>query len=418
MGSQRFGRSLTHPEGACNMPNPHTHRPHRRLFLARSSVSLGAAASAAVAFPKLCATAAGAAPQDATASQVTRPDVPWLEEVTRLDVPPDAPALPPLLPAFDAPGQVTANLPEETRVQLRRLWMQRRTELFDLWRKVLGTLPARPTPPPQLEILQTEVIDGIRRARVRYPTLPGQTTEAYLLHPVGVSGPLPACVVFHSTVPHSILQPAGIEGDANKAFGWHLARRGCMALCPRNFLWPSNDRIDAHTETERFLRDYPHATGMARMLWEGRLAVDILAAHDLADAERIGAIGHSLGAKEALYLAAFDARIKAAVSSEGGVGLAFSNWDAPWYLGQQIHQPEFGREHHELLALCAPRPFLLVGGDSADGARSAPFVAAAQTIYGLYGDPLRLGLYNHRGGHAVPAPALDRMLAWCQAYTA
>jgi hypothetical protein len=39
--------------------------------------------------------------------------------------------------------------------------------------------------------------------------------------------------------------------------------------------------------------------------------------------DRVFAIGHSLGAKEVLYLAGFDERIRAAVSSEGGIGQLF-----------------------------------------------------------------------------------------------
>jgi cephalosporin-C deacetylase-like acetyl esterase len=42
------------------------------------------------------------------------------------------------------------------------------------------------------------------------------------------------------------------------------------------------------------------------------------------DARRIGAAGHSLGAKETLYLAAFDERIQAAVASDAGIGLTLS----------------------------------------------------------------------------------------------
>ena len=89
--------------------------------------------------------------------------------------------------------------------------------------------------------------------------------------------------------------------------------------------------------------------------------------------DRIGAIGHSLGAKEALYLAAFDHRVRATVSSEGGIGLADSNWDAPWYLGEAIRRPGFALEHGQVLALAAPRAFLLIGGDSADGDASWPY---------------------------------------------
>lgn len=64
-------------------------------------------------------------------------------------------------------------------------------------------------------------------------------------------------------------------------------------------------------------------------------------------------MGHSLGAKEALYLAAFDERIKAAVASEGGTGFRSTNWDAAWYLGPAIRDENFSLNHHQLLALIA-----------------------------------------------------------------
>ena len=110
--------------------------------------------------------------------------------------------------------------------------------------------------------------------------------------------------------------------------------------------------------------------------------------------------------------AALDERVKAAVSSEGGIGTTFSNWDASWYLGTK----NFGREHHELLGLVAPRAFLLIGGESADGARSWPFVAAALEAYPFYGKVARIGLFNHRQGHTIPPMAEQRTYEWLQAY--
>jgi dienelactone hydrolase len=222
--------------------------------------------------------------------------------------------------------------------------------------------------------------------------------------------------VFHSTVRESIRQPAGLADVPEKHFGLALARRGFVAFCPRNFLWPENSRMAADVETQRFQTRHPRARGMAKMLLDGQVALDILAARPDVDPTRLGCIGHSLGAKEALYLAAFDSRVKAAVSSEGGIGTAMSNWDAEWYLGPRVKDAAFAREHHELLALAAPRPFLLVGGDSADGDASWPFVTAAQAVYRLYGEPPRLGFLNHRKGHAVPPSVQPRLLEWLETY--
>jgi hypothetical protein len=51
---------------------------------------------------------------------------------------------------------------------------------------------------------------------------------------------------------------------------------------------------------------------------------------------------------------AFGRRLKAGVSCEGGIGLPFTNWDAPWYLGDTVRsRPDV--EHHQLLAPIAPR---------------------------------------------------------------
>jgi pimeloyl-ACP methyl ester carboxylesterase len=218
--------------------------------------------------------------------------------------------------------------------------------------------------------------------------------------------------VFHSTVDYTIRQGAGLAGPPQAAWGLKLAERGFVTLCPRSFLWDAGATTNFAQRVTEHRQRHPHAVGMAKMLCDAMRAVDLLASLPQVDRERLGAAGHSLGAKVTLYLAAFDDRIKAAVSSEGGIGTAFSNWDAPWYLGTK----QFGHEHHELLGLAAPRAFLLIGGESADGSRSWPFVDAALEIYRLYGQPCRIGLLNHAQGHTIPLVAEQRTYEWLQTY--
>jgi hypothetical protein len=114
-----------------------------------------------------------------------------------------------------------------------------------------------------------------------------------------------------------------------------------------------------------------------------------------------------------------DDRVRAAVSSEGGIGTKLSNWDAPWYLGEDIRHSDFRHEHHELLALAAPRPLLLLAGESgtaSDGARSWPLVEAALPVYRLYGGKPRLGFFNHKKQHSVPPEAERRVYEWFDTY--
>ena len=346
------------------------------------------------------------APLPAQSPQVRR-DVPWLQEVLQAPEAPPAPArlLQPVL--VDSQGRTINTLAG---------WRRRRSELEQGWRAVIGQPSPPRKDPPRVDVVDEEHIGDVVRQRVQYFVEPDVRTEAYVLKPHQPRAKCPGAVVFHSTTPESIRQPAGLADEAEKHFGLALARRGFVAICPRNFLWPDTTRMAAQDETRRFRARHPRARGIAKMLFDGQVAVDILAARSDVDPKRIGCIGHSLGAKEALYLAAFDPRITAAVSSEGGIGLTMSNWDAEWYLGDIVRQPAFTREHHELLALAAPRPFLLVGGDSADGAASWPWIAAALPVYRLYGTPPRLGLLNHRRGHAVPPDIEPRLLEWLETY--
>lgn len=368
----------------------------RRKFLVRSA-SLAFGASFGGFPPK------GPAAQ----TPARRRDVAWLAEVLQPPAAFSAPSRPlaPLL--VDEGGREIATL---------AAWHRRRTAIERMWSDELGSLGLSRARPPAVEVIEEDRVDDVLRQRVRYLSEPGVHTEAYVLRPRASRGPGPGAIVFHSTLPESIRQPAGLADVPEKHFGLALARRGFVTFCPRNFLWPDTTRMAAEEETRAFHARHPRARGMAKMLFDGQVAVDILAARSDVDRRRVGCIGHSLGAKEALYLAAFDQRITAAVSSEGGIGTAMSNWDAEWYLGQRVKDPGFAREHHELLALVAPRPFLLVGGDSADGAASWPFVSAALAVYRLYGEPPRLGLLNHKKGHAVPPEIEPRLLEWLETY--
>jgi pimeloyl-ACP methyl ester carboxylesterase len=210
---------------------------------------------------------------------------------------------------------------------------------------------------------------------------------------------LPAVIVFHPTTPLHAKGVAGLasEYDPEKWQGVQLVQRGYVVWCPRNYI--NTDGADWTGNAKRVLAAHPDWTGMTRMVWDAIRAVDFVQSLPNVDRRRIGVLGHSLGGKQALYAAAFDERIQAAVSSEGGIGLRFSNWDALWYLGPKIREPDFKLEHHQLLALIAPRAFLLLGGESADGERSGDFIDAAQPVYELLDARENLKWFNHHDGH-------------------
>jgi pimeloyl-ACP methyl ester carboxylesterase len=203
-----------------------------------------------------------------------------------------------------------------------------------------------------------------------------------------------------------------LDGHADLHIALHMAQRGYVALAPRCFLWQYAAPGKLGAAVDWVHARHPKVTGMAKMLYDASRAVDILAAQADVDPRRVGAVGHSLGAKEALYLAAFDERIRAAVASEPGISLKSSNWDAPWYLGDEVKKPGFGLDHAQVLAQCAPRAFLLIGGNSADGDVSWPYIAESMPVWRLTGNADGVGLFNHRGGHAFPPVAQSHADEW------
>lgn len=302
---------------------------------------------------------------------------------------------------------------EHQPIKTVEAWSKRREELRRRWRAFLGEIPI-PEEAPTLEVIEEDRPEGVIRQLIRYEAEPGLPIEAYLLRPDAEGQGRPGVVILHATTALTIRQPAGLEGKPDRFIGPELARLGFVVLCPRNFLWQYSQGNKLIQAVEWLRERHPGVTGMEKMLFDARRAVDLLASLPDVDPNRIGSFGHSLGAKETLYLAAFDDRVRATVSSEGGIGLSYSNWEAPWYLGEAIQRPGFGLDHGQVLAMAAPRAFLLIGGDSADGDRSWPYIEATHPIWKLEDAPDALGFLNHQQGHAFPEVAKQTSFAWLE----
>lgn len=297
-------------------------------------------------------------------------------------------------------------------------WQEKRQEVRRAWLEVLGPLPQAPVDGLKLEIVADESLSTCSRQLVTYEAEPGRRVRAYLLRPMDDQPTTrPGIVVFHPTNKLSIQVVAGTGGRPDQHLALRLVERGYVCLCPENYINTEDTWLKAVAAAKK---RHPASTGMATMVADGMRAVDVLSALPGVDPARIGTIGHSLGAKQVLYLMAFDERVKAGVFSEGGIGLKFSNWDAEWYLGKQVRQPDFQRDHDELLALIVPRALLVFGGEegrsAADGDRSWPFVLSTRQLYRWYGMSSRMGLINHREGHSFSPEMARHGFSWLGVY--
>ena len=323
-------------------------------------------------------------------------------------------------PTDDWPPSLLINA-DGAPIATGEMWLAQRARIRAAWLDFLGPWEVE-EPGNHHRLLTEELAAGCRRRLIRYATEPEEEVDAWLLLPaddaVRPKRGWPGAVVFHSTTDQTIDEPAGTDPSDAVAIGTWLSQRGFVVLCPRCHLWNTSPahRLDLPGAVARLAARHPGARGMRKLLHDGIRAVDMLQSIDAVDPTAIVAAGHSLGAKEALYLAAFDERVTGSVFSEGGIGLGFSNWHDPWYLSDSIRAADFQLNHAQLLALTLPRGMLILGGEAgpgaADGDRSWGHVARGIEVGRLEQDRPRLGLINHRGGHAIPPAARERMLDW------
>ena len=202
-----------------------------------------------------------------------------------------------------------------------------------------------------------------------------------------------------------IATPSGVRAFA------HLAAQFGMASMV--VTWNGENDGPGYLEVVADLAErYPGVTGLGYWIWQSQQIANWLSAQPEIDPSRIGIIGHSLGGKMALYASAFEPRIRAVVTSEPGIALELSNYGDPWYFGERLGMLPAGADQHELLELIAPRPFLLIAGESSDGEKSLPTLRKAAPAYAALGSPDALCYLNHRSGHSPTPAAIVTAIAW------
>ncbi|MGM7699933.1 dienelactone hydrolase family protein [Microbacterium sp. A84] len=254
--------------------------------------------------------------------------------------------------------------------------------------------------------------DGIMRTTVHLTSF-GVTLDAVLLLPPGQSAVI---VVPFYDVESLLGIPSERYPDADarptKAFAREIAARGLGVLAVP---WWAEIEARPSPAVELHARygpvaaanraRFPGVTGLGRSIADLRLALDALTTVPGVDAQRLGAFGHSLGGKLALFLGALDTRIAATVTHEPGLGFAHSNWEDPWYLTDRVPTD---RDLDEVLALIAPRPVLYVGGGASDGPHNANLAERAATAWPDGG----LDVLQHGNGHPLPEDVLHTSIQW------
>ncbi|MBL8231737.1 MAG: alpha/beta fold hydrolase [Bryobacterales bacterium] len=195
---------------------------------------------------------------------------------------------------------------ERRPVRNRHDFEIRRRHILAGMQEVMGPLPPPIGTKPRIQSA-TDIDEGpYLRRHIRFDTDPGDLVPAWLLLPKQPNGAAVLCL--HQTTKIGKDEPAGLGGKPNLHYARELAQRGFVTFAPD---YPNFGEYQFD----------PYANGYASATMKGivnhRRAVDVLASLPQVKRNRIGVCGHSLGGHNSLFLAAFDPRIRAVVTSCG-----------------------------------------------------------------------------------------------------
>lgn len=350
-----------------------------------SPVLLALALSAVLA---ACVSAGGAAP-------------PFYSDHTRL------------LFVLDASGK-------EHPIETAAAWSQRRDHILANMQEVMGPLPDRSefdSVPLNVQTLEETRGNGFIRRKIEYSSLRDDRVRAWLFLPTGGAERRAAVLCLHQTTSIGKDEPAGLGGKDSLHYALELARRGYVTLAP------DYPYFGEHTEYDPYAHGY--VSGTMKAIVDNMRAVDVLQSLPQVDGNRIGSIGHSLGGHNTVFTAAFEERIKAAVSNCGFnafpkyYGGNLKGWSSNKYMPRIAERyPTAERmpfDFPDVIAAIAPRACLAIAPvhDSnfeISGVRDC--IRAAKPVYALLGAPAKLKAYYPECEHSFPPRSRTVAYEW------
>lgn len=336
------------------------------------------------------------------------------------------------------PGAENHEIPSLVEgLRSKRDWYRkRRPEIHRYWVTMLGKLEPQGDDKRwfgdirKVRVLDKQEKEGYTRIHLELPIEKDFYQPHLLLVPRGQGrGPFPAVIAWTSSTPDYTAP--------EQYWGSWLAQRGYVVLTGWSFIRNYRDGTTARKGApEKLYERFGHWLPLAKMVHDARREYDYLRSLPEVDARRVGFIGFSLGAKAAVYVAAFLPQIKATVALDPHIAVnGGTNWYDPWYLdwlrpfpgiptkertvlsmlNPDPARPGFEHDHHELMALAAPRAFLLIGGrgdcedcgGDSDDLQSWGYFNRAKEVYTLVGVPERLQFVLTTDGHKPNGPAID-----------
>lgn len=304
-------------------------------------------------------------------------------------------------------------------------WPKIRKDIGKEVAKVIGKLPKKHAE-LQFKLIDEMDFNGYARHRINYFVDDWERISAWMFVPEG-NEKFPAIVCCHSDVEQGKNEPAGIDGDPRLALARHYAEMGYVTIAPDTIT--AGERVSPGLEaydTSGFYGDHAKESALGRMLVDHLHAIDALCENNRVDEQRVGVVGHGLGAQNALMLAAFDERIQVCVASCGFTRFNDDPQPERWCganpfdcmpgLRAAVKSKSFPFDWEHILALAAPTPVLLLtalNDEIYPKTKSCEKAAKmARTIYKFLGAKDALENRTHQDGHMLTYDQLEHADAW------
>jgi dienelactone hydrolase len=258
---------------------------------------------------------------------------------------------------------------------------------------------------------------------IRYETEPGDAVPAVMMIPRRRTPPMPAILCHHQHAGQFELgksEVLGWAGNPQQAYAAELCARGYVAFAPdaMGFEERGHPKLTG-SDYERYLHYELLLKGLTlqgKYVWDVMQAIHYLRSRPEVDGDRIGMIGHSLGAVETLFSAALDPHIKVAAASCGATTYAAV------LKANAVHNPGYyvpnvltWGDFSEIVSMIAPRPLLIMNGEKdwrfpISGAREV--AARAGMLYRRLGSPDAIELFASPEGHEFTDEMRNRAYHW------
>jgi dienelactone hydrolase len=226
-----------------------------------------------------------------------------------------------------------------------------------------------------IEIVEEKQEKDYVRQLIAYNVEENERVQSYLLIPNNMTGKTPAILAIHQHAGKWHLgksEVVGLQGDPMFAYGLDLVKKGFVVIAPDLLCFEDriNDTykedLESHSYYERFeFCKYIQygSTLQTKYIHDLSVALDVLETLAYVDTDNIGAIGHSLGGQEAVWISWYDKRIKASVSS-CGVSTIEAIIDANVLHNFALYVPRLNLfcDMDEVIKEIQPRAFMMISG--------------------------------------------------------